>query len=127
MADDRISLAALAGSPLPELLAQFPPSVAVIRDQLRHQASYLGRPTCIATVIEQADRAGSGAKHSLAVAVGALHSDASTPDRLPPRQIRINLMAISAPQPTVAMLVAAVPFPQRLVLAGLLPLLVVTG
>jgi hypothetical protein len=40
------------------------------------------------------------------------------PDCLPPRQFRIDDMAISAPQPTVAMLVAAVPFPQGLVLAG---------
>jgi hypothetical protein len=65
----------------------------------------------------QADRAGSGADHSLAIAVGALHSIAATPDRLPPTQIRINLMAIGAPQPTAAMVVAAVPFAKRLVLA----------
>jgi hypothetical protein len=107
--------------------ATLAPPVAVVRDQFRYEASYLGRPTCVPVVVEQADRAGSGAKHSLAVAVDAFHADAATPDRLPPRQIRINRMAIGAPQPTVAMLVAAVPFPQRLVLTRAASLARFTG
>jgi hypothetical protein len=105
-----------------DLDAQLPPSVAVVHDQLRHQPLHLRRPAGIAAVIEQADLAGSGTDRPLAVAVGAFHADPTGPDGLPPRQVWVDDVAIGEPLPSVAMLMAAVPLPQGLVLTGIAPL-----
>jgi hypothetical protein len=100
-----------------KLLPKLGPSVTVVSDQLGYQPLDLGGFAGIAAVVEQADRAGSGAQAALAVAVAALLVDAAF-DGHPSRKVWIDEVAVCASAPAAAMEMTAVPLAEGRVLAG---------